>query len=98
MSPFFFPAAAFLALAGCAGGADPEVSVRTQTVYVERAVSCVPENLGEEPSYPDTDEALLAAEGPQARYVLLWAGRLLRMARAGETEPVIVKCREAGDE
>lgn len=98
MTRLMLSAISLLALAGCAGGPDPEVSVRTETVYVERAVSCVPENLGDTPTFPDTDQALSSADDAAARYALLWAGRLLRMARLGETEPVIATCREAGDE
>lgn len=83
-----------LALGACTT-TIPEPEVRIQEVVVERPIACVPTNLAAPPSYPDTDEALRSASGPDARYALLWAGRLLRLARAGETEPVIEKCREA---
>lgn len=87
-----------LALVACAHGPDPEPDVRTQLVYVEKPVACVPGNLDSAGAYPDTDAALAAAAGPAERYALIWAGRLLRMARLGEVEPVILKCREAAGE
>lgn len=89
------PAIGLLALAACARGAAPEPQVRIQEVFVDRPVACVPGNLEAAPDYPDTDEALAEAPDAGTRYALLWAGRLLRVARAGEVEPVIAKCREA---
>ena len=85
-------------LVGCAHGPAPDPEIRTQTVYVERPVSCVPDNLDEEPVYPDTDEALTRAIDFAERYNLLRLGRALRKARAAQTEPVIRECREAGNE
>lgn len=84
-----------LALAACAHGPAPEPEIRIQEVIVERPVACVPANLGKTPDYPDTDAALAGASDAAARYALLWAGRLLRAARAAEVESVVSKCREA---
>lgn len=91
----FLPATALLALAACAAGPRPEPEVRIQEVYVEKPVTCVPGNLGEAPTYPDSDDALRRAADAAERYALLWAGRLLRAARLGEVEPVVTECRNA---
>jgi hypothetical protein len=78
-----------LALGACA----TRERVVYQRVEVPVAVSCVPDNLKGPPDYPDTDEALEAApEGP-VRYALMAAGRLLRIQRAAEVEPVLKACR-----
>lgn len=84
-----------LSLGACTHGPASQPEVRIQEVVVERPIACVPDNLKSEPGYPDTDAALAAARDASARYILLWAGRLLRTARASEVEPVISKCREA---
>ena len=84
-----------LGLAACTHGPAPEPEVRIQEIIVERPIACVPDNLNAAPRYPDTDEALASAADASSRYALLWAGRLLRAARADEVEPVISKCREA---
>ena len=83
--------AATVLLAGC--GAKPEPVVRTVTVNVPVAIECVPVTLAEPPSYPDTDDALLAAPDAAERYRLLFFGRLLRNARLSEVESVILSCR-----
>lgn len=87
--------AATMLLAGC--GAKPEPVVRTVTVNVPVAIECVPVTLGDAPSYPDTDEALRAATDAAERYRLVFLGRLLRDARLGEVESVILSCREGAD-
>ena len=71
----------------------PEPRVVTQQVLVPTPVACVPTELGGPPEYPDSDSALRAAVDGAARYALVAAGRLLRMARQAETESVIVSCR-----
>lgn len=81
---------AALALAGC-----------TKTVTVERPVPvevavpvpspCVPRNLSAPPLYPDDDETLRNAS-PAERYLLIAAGRALRIARLRELEPVVASC------
>lgn len=83
--------AATVLLAGCAAR---EPVVRTVTVNVPVAIECVPVTLGAAPDYPDTDEALRAAPDAAERYRLLFLGRLLRDARLGEVESVILSCRE----
>ncbi len=90
-------ALASLALTACAG-AKPEPEIRIQRVVIEKAVPCIPANLGEAQPYPDTEAALRNARDLAERYLLLWAGRELRAARLGETEPVIAACREVGNE
>jgi hypothetical protein len=86
-------AAVALALAGCAS--DPkEPVVRTVEVKVPVAVACVPEGFPKAPEYPDSDKALKAAPGGAERYQLIQAGRILRVQRAAETEPMIEGCRK----
>ena len=98
--PAPFIVAIVLALSGCKTvvGPTPEPEVRIQQTVVERAVSCVPENLGAPPLYPDTNAALSKAADAAVRYALIQAGRLLRIARLGEVEPVVASCREAAGE
>ena len=78
-------------LAGCA---TPEPTVRIVTVLKPVSVPCTPATLGGAPLYPDTDEALRSAIDAAERYRLLFVGRVLRDARLGELEPVILNCRE----
>lgn len=85
------------ALVACAGK-TPEPEIRTQRVVIEKPIACVPSNLGAVPTYPDTEEALRKAFDLAERYLLLWAGRELRAARLGETEPVIQACKDAAGE
>jgi hypothetical protein len=80
-----------LALAACAT-AKPEPVVRVVEVKVPIAVSCVPDTLRAEPAYPDTDAALKGAPGAADRYQIIAAGRLLRIQRAAEVEPIIKAC------
>lgn len=84
-----------LVLAGCGTTRTDAPPPHVETVKVGVAVraSCVPRELGPPPAYVDTDEALRAAAGPGEALLLLGAGRKQRIARAGETEPVIEKCR-----
>lgn len=86
-----YPLLAVFALAGCTTGREPEI--RTVEVKTPVAVSCVPKNLGPEPVYPDTDKAIRDTAGADEMLKLLAAGRLLRVQRAKETEPVIAGCR-----
>ncbi len=83
-------------LAGCTTAREPVV--RTVTVLKPVALSCVPETLSTAPDYPDTDDALLAAQDAAERYRLVAAGRLLRNARLGELEPVLLICRSETDQ
>ena len=86
---------AALAVAGCSTSPkpSPEPLVIVKEVKVPVAVTCVPDELKGPPAYPDTDEALLRAAGPEDRYQLVVAGRDLRVARLGEVEPVVSGCR-----
>ncbi len=85
-------AALCLTLTACQS-VRPEPRVEIQRVLVPTPIACVPEALGGPPVYPDEDSALRAAVDGAARYALIAAGRLLRMARQAETESVIVSCR-----
>jgi hypothetical protein len=91
---------AALAMAGCASTPDPDVPERIVTVEVAVPVAqpCVPATLGPAPDYPDTDEALRSAPDAATRYLLIAAGRLLRIARLGEVEPVVAACPKATGE
>lgn len=92
MRPFFV-LLAFLLLGACAAPTEPKI----ETQFVDRpiAASCVPDNLGPAPAYPDTDAALLAAPDGPTRYQLLADGHVLRQQRSNQVEPVIAKCRSA---
>jgi len=82
---------ALFTLGACGATVD---EIRTIRVNVPVAVSCVPATLGEAPLYPDTVEALRAAEDAAERYLLVFAGRSLREARLNELEPVVAGCRQ----
>lgn len=85
---------ALIALGGCGTVKPPQVApVVTETVGIPVRASCVPSTLKGPPDYVDTDEALRAAGGADARYQLLTSGRLQRKGRLGEVEPIIIKCR-----
>ncbi|MDR3507603.1 MAG: hypothetical protein P4L64_06860 [Caulobacteraceae bacterium] len=83
-----------LALGACAT-APPDRAVAVRTVEVPVAVRCQP-NLGPEPAYPDTDEALKAAPDLFARVRLLLAGRLMRMGRDAEKSAALQACAGQG--
>ncbi len=84
------------ALTACAHTTpSPEPVVRTVTVNVPVAVTCVPAQLAAAPDYPDTAAKLKAAQDAAERYQLVVAGRELRIARLGELEPVVAGCRTA---
>lgn len=82
-------------LGGCATAPlpTPQPIVITKEVVVPGPpVKCVPDNVGSQPAYPDTDAALKAAKDPAERYQLVAAGRPLRIARLAVLEPVIASC------
>lgn len=83
---------ASLILAAC-GGKQVEPEIRIVEVAVAVPVKCVPENMPAKPAYPDSDEALKAAPDAAARYGLIAAGRVLRIQREAEVEPVLNGCR-----
>lgn len=79
-----------LVLTGCATtAAEPRIEVRTVEVPV--TVSCKVE-IGPDPAYPDSDEALRAAPNTFERVKLLVAGRLLRIAREREISAALKAC------
>lgn len=79
-----------LILGGCASTPAPP-RIETRTVEIPTPVRCRPD-LGPAPDYPDTDAALQAAPDLFARVRLLLAGRLLRIARAQQTEAALEAC------
>jgi hypothetical protein len=84
-------AVASLSLAACATTGEP--SVRVIEKAVPTPVPCVSEATPRPRDYPDSDEALKAAPSAAARYALIAAGRLLRIQRLAEVEPVVEACR-----
>ena len=92
--PMYAACVAAWLLAGCAGKAAPEPQIVTRDVPVAVAESCIPKNLKARPTYPDTDEALVAAAGPDERYQLVTAGRALRVPRADLLEQIVSGCRK----
>ena len=91
MRPYFV-AFASLVLVGC-GGKQVEPEIRIVEVPISVPVSCVPKNFPAKPLMPDSDEALKAAPDAAARYGLIAAGRVLRIQREAEVEPVLAGCR-----
>lgn len=81
-------------LSGC--GHTPRPEIRTVTVNVPVPQPCVPATLGDAPDYPDTDAKLLAAVDAAERYLLLAAGRALRIARNNELETAVAGCPKVG--
>jgi len=75
----------------------PEPTIRTVEVKVPVPVPCKVD-VGPEPAYPDTDEALRRRDGetPTAHVVrttpLLVAGRMLRIARDIEKSAALEAC------
>jgi hypothetical protein len=89
--------AAALALSACAtkSKTPPEPVIQTVEVKVPVPVKCPALNeLGAEPAYPDTDEALAAAPSLYERVRLLLVGRLMRTKRLGEYETVKNVCQK----
>jgi len=83
---------ASLILAAC-GGKQVEPEIRIVEVPISVPVTCVPANMPATPAYPDSDDALKAAPDAAARYGLIAAGRVLRVQREAEVEPVLNGCR-----
>jgi hypothetical protein len=82
--------AAALLLASCAHTATEPVIV-TQTLKVPVPTPCVPATLGPAPTYPDTDDALRAADSERF-WQLVLAGRDVRIARLSELETTVTGC------
>lgn len=70
----------------------PEPIVQTVEVKVPIAVPCDPD-IGPEPAYVDTPEAIAAAPDIFARTVLLLAGRIQRIARDEVKTAALAECR-----
>lgn len=83
----------FLMLAACSAKQErPEPIIQTVEVQVPVPQPCVPKQLGGPPTYVDSDDALLKARDGAERYRLVYAGRLQRIGRLGEVEPVVKSC------
>jgi hypothetical protein len=80
-------------LAACGTAAKPEPSVRIVEKRIPVPTACVTAATPQPPTYPDDDEAVRAAPSPGIRYSLIAAGRLLRIQRLAEIEPVLQACR-----
>jgi len=78
-----------LALTACATTSEPRIV--TKEVKVPVPVACAV-SAGEDPIYPDSDEALKAAPNVLERVKLLAAGRLLRIAREMELKAAVKGC------
>jgi hypothetical protein len=83
--------AALALLAGCASAPPAPAPLQVRTVEAPIPVRCRPD-LGPEPDYPDTDQALRAAPDLFARVRLLLAGRLLRIARDQQKSAALAAC------
>ncbi len=83
-----------LLLASCGTNAKPapEPVVVFKEVKVPVAVACSPD-IGPEPAYEDTAEAIAAAPDIFARTVLLVAGRVQRIARDQVKTAALDECR-----
>lgn len=93
----FYRVAALAALGiltACAAPKTPEPIVVTRDLLKPVSVTCVPATLTAAPEYPDTDQALLAASGADRRYLMLIAGRLLRIQRLSQLEIVVRECQK----
>lgn len=77
---------------GCSKPPLPEPVVVYQEVRVPVAVACDPD-IGPEPAYVDTPEAIAAAPDIFARTVLLVAGRVQRIARDEVKTAALDECR-----
>ena len=81
-------------LAGC-NTPRGEASVKIQIVKVPVPVACAPD-LGPEPTYPDTPEALEAAGNIFERVKLLLAGRIERQQRLAVLNAALKACASLG--
>lgn len=83
-----------LLLASCGTNAKPapEPVVQIVEVKVPVAVTCDPD-IGPDPAYVDTAEAIAAAPDIFARTVLLLAGRIQRISRDEVKSAALAECR-----
>lgn len=83
----FLPLLATLPLLGCATtpSEPPQPLIRTVEVAVAVPTPCPAlASMGDEPSYPDTDEAIRSAPSIGALAQLYAQGRLMRVQRLAE--------------
>lgn len=89
---------AALALASCT--TKPNINPVPVVQYIETKVPvpvpCDPD-IGPEPAYVDTPEAVAAAPDIYARVVLVLAGRLQRIARDEVKSAALEECRKPPD-
>lgn len=71
----------------------PEPVVQLVEVRVPVAIACYPD-IGPEPAYVDTPEAIAMAPDIFARTVLLLAGRVQRIARDEVKTAALEECRQ----
>jgi hypothetical protein len=85
---------AVLLLAGCntTPKVRPEPIVQLVEVKIPVVVACAPD-IGPEPVYADTPEAIAAAPDIYARTVLLLVGRIQRIARDAVKTAALDECR-----
>lgn len=83
-----------LLLTGCGVTTNPpEPEIRTVEVRVPVPQPCPAiQELGDEPTFPDTDEALRTAPDLFTRVQLMAQGRLLRIARLAQYRAARASC------
>lgn len=84
--------AALLASCGTTATTSPEPVVQIVEVKLPVAIACDPD-IGPEPAYLDTAEAIAMAPDIFARTVLLLAGRVQRIARDEVKTAALDECR-----
>ena len=92
MNRVLIVAALLLASCGSTPKVTPEPVVQIVEVKVPVAIPCDPD-IGPEPAYVDTPEAIALAPDIFARTVLLVAGRVQRIARDGVKTAALEECR-----
>lgn len=79
---------------GCTTPTPPVPKVETVRVDVPVTRSCLPDNYDPTPpQFADSDEALRAAPGPAARYLLLGEGRAQRIIWGLRALSVLTNCK-----
>lgn len=82
-----------LALSGCVTAGEHQVDVKL--VNVPTPIPCTPD-VGSEPAYPDTPEALNAATDIFERVKLLLEGRIKRQQRLAVLNAAVSACASVG--
>ena len=89
------PALAIAVLvAACGSEPKPEPVVQIQQVGMPVTTSCVPDNLGVRPAFPDSLEAIQATTEPAELEKLLYAGIKVRDRWIADLETVVTNCRK----